>query len=700
MQTLLVILLLLAFVSGAPLFTVMLGGASLGALSLVDGQRGFDGNFDGMVASMFGVGTGEQAAVLSTLPLFIYAGYLLAESKSGDRLVRVGNAALGWMPGGLAIVAILTSALYTVFTGGSGVTIIALGGVLLPGLVKQGYPERFSLGLIAGTGAVGLLFPPAVPLFIFGTIFGLTNLDPENFSSARFIFAGIVPGLVVLTMLSIVAVAVAIQKKLPRTKFSIKELWVSFIKALPELAIPFAVIVGLAQGFALSEVAALTVLYVVILEVGILRQLKAIQLWTISREAMAMVGAIFIIIFASTVMTNYLTTAKVPEHLVAWTQAHVHSKWVFLLALNVILLIVGTIMDVFSAIVIIVPLIAPIAMRYGVSPYHLGVIFLLNLEVGYLHPPVGLNLFITSVKFNKPIVEVMWATVPFLVTMLVSLMIITYVPSLTVVPEAERRGNASNLVAMMHEAAESARSVKSVDLVAADGTPLLNKAGQPAKRLLADCDVIANEGDKEKCKQLFFDVSACRSAPATAAAPPADATGSAGSDSTVGEAAGSGSAGSGSAVVEAGSAGSGSAVIEAAGSAGSGSAVVEAAGSGSGGSGSAVVEVPPAAVSPVLACERKAIAAWVDTNLETLDIQLIDSVELVNAEGEPVTNASGPVTKKLSECDKLSGLAQEGCRDLFINVTRCKLNPPEGQSEEDCRKEKIGTWVTDNTETP
>ncbi len=667
MQTLLVILLLIAFVSGAPLFTIMLGGAGLGALSLVDAQRGFDANFDGMIASMFGVGTGEQAAVLATLPLFIYAGYLLADSKSGDRLVRVGNAALGWMPGGLAIVAILTSALYTVFTGGSGVTIIALGGVLLPGLVKQGYPERFSLGLIAGTGAVGLLFPPAVPLFIFGTIFGLTNLDPENFSSSRFIFAGIVPGLVVLTMLSFVAVSVAIVKKLPRTKFNISELAVSFAKALPELIIPFAVIVGLAKGFALSEVAALTVLYVSLLEVVVLRQLKAKQLWTISREAMAMVGAIFIIIFASTVMTNYLTTAKVPEHLVAWTQAHVHSKWVFLLALNLMLLVVGTIMDVFSAIVIVVPLIAPIAMRYGVSPYHLGVIFLLNLEVGYLHPPVGLNLFITSVKFRKPIVEVMWATMPFLITMLVSLLLITYIPALTVVPEAERRGSAGNLVAMMHEAAESARSVKSVDLVAADGTPLLNRAGQQAKRLLSDCDAVHNENDKEKCKSLFFDVSDCRTSAAAAAVPVPEADPATGSADAAGSAAGSAAA-----------------PDTAVGSA-------EAAGS---------AEPPPAPTrSAAMLCEHLAIAAWVDANLDALDVQLIESVALVNAAGAAVTNAAGPITKKLSECAALTGMARDVCRELFVNVTRCKVNLPDGQTLQECTQDKISTWVTDTDET-
>lgn len=613
MQTLLIIVLLVAFISGAPLFTVMLGGAALGALSLANAQRSFDAEFDGAILSMFGVGTGEQASVLSTLPLFIFAGYLLAESKSGDRLVRFGNAVLGWMPGGLAIVAICTSALYTVFTGGSGVTIIALGGVLLPGLVKQGYPEKFSLGLIAGTGAVGLLFPPAVPLFIFGTIYGLTNLDPENWNSERFMFAGIAPGMLVLVMLSAVAVFVAVRRKLPTQKFSGKEFAQSFLAAAPELVIPFAVIVAIAKGFALSEVAALTVSYVIILEVFIVRQLRLVQLWTIAREAMAMVGAIFIIIFASTVMTNYLTTAKVPTALVEWTRAHVHSKWVFLLALNGILLLVGTIMDVFSAIVIVVPLIAPIAKAFGVDPYHLGIIFLLNLEVGYLHPPVGLNLFITSVKFQKPVVEVMWATMPFLGTMLASLLVITYVPAITIVPEPARRGTTNNFVTMVHDTAESVRSVKEVALVGNDGTALLTRAGQPAKRTLADCVALTNEGEREKCKGLFFDVTNCRT----------DAT--------------------------------------------------------------------------PQTCANTAIAAWVDENLENLDIQLVDTINLVDAEGKPVTDPkTGQSTKALAGCQGLTGMAKDACIEPFLQVSRCRFNTPSGQTAAECETERVSAWVSDN----
>jgi tripartite ATP-independent transporter DctM subunit len=268
MMTLLIILLALAFISGSPLFTIMLGAAALGAISL---PREFSSEFDGMVEHMLNVGLGDQVQVMSTIPLFIYAGYLLAESGTADRLVRFANAALGWVPGGLAIVTIGTCALFTVFTGASGVTIIALGGVLMPALVRQGYPERFSMGLIAGTGSVGLLFPPALPLFIYGTVYGLTNLDPEIWDTRRFLFAGIVPGIVLVSMLSAVAVTVAVAKKLPRQKFNLRELGTSLALAFPELCIPFGVIIGLAIGFDLPQVAALTVVYTIVLEIGVSR---------------------------------------------------------------------------------------------------------------------------------------------------------------------------------------------------------------------------------------------------------------------------------------------------------------------------------------------------------------------------------------------------------------------------------------------
>jgi len=622
-----VMLLMIAFVCGAPLYTIMLGAAALGALSL---DRSFNAEFDGMVEHILNVGLGDQVQVMSTIPLFIYAGYLLAESGTADRLVRFANALLGWIPGGLAIVTIGTCALFTVFTGASGVTIIALGGVLMPALVRVGYPERFSVGLIAGTGSVGLLFPPALPLFIYGTVYGLTNLDPEIWDTRRFLFAGIVPGIVLVGMLSAVAVAVAVWKKLPRQKFEAGELVKSFGLALPELFVPFGVILALASGIGLPEVAALTVLYTVVLEVGVARVLGKLGvdwgtpldprvLWTTTREAMAMVGAIFIIIFASTALTNFMVTADVPQHLVNWTLEHVESKIVFLLAINVMLLVVGTIMDIFSAIVVVLPLIAPIAKAYGIDPYHLGVIFLLNLEVGYLHPPVGINLFITSVKFQRPITEVMWATVPFLVTMIVALMVVTYVPSLTVVPEPERTGTVNNLVIMVHTAAEEGRAVKEVTIVDAAGNPLPGPDGKPIVKHLADCAEIEDVPHKDACQTLFFDVSDCKTA----------------EDPTT--------------------------------------------------------------------CANKAIAAWTVSNLngDILDqskaIILVEDVPLVTEAGEPVKDKAGKqIVKHRAECKKLEGSYQETCRELFINVSSCKINPPEDGDVDACITDAIGTWVDAN----
>jgi tripartite ATP-independent transporter DctM subunit len=379
------------------------------------------------------------------------------------------------------------------------------------------------MGLIAGTGSVGLLLPPALPLFIYGTVYGLTNLEPGS-GTRRFLFAGIVPGIVLVSMLSAVAVTVAIAKKLPRQKLNLRELGVSFALAFPELCIPFGVIIGLAIGFDLPQVAALTVVYTIVLEVGVSRLLgrlgvawgKPLEprvLWTTSREAMAMVGAIFIIIFASTALTNFMVTAEVPRKLVAWTQAHVESRIVFLLAINVILLIVGTVMDIFSAIVVVLPLIGPIAKAYGIDPYHLGVIFLLNLEVGYLHPPVGLNLFITSVKFQRPITEVMWATIPFLVTMIVALLTVTTSP-LTVVPEAGARPRPTGLVVRsLHAGGGRSRAVTGdITLVDAAGTVTKDAKGQPMVRHISECAAITNEA-RGRARGLFFDVSACKAAP-------------------------------------------------------------------------------------------------------------------------------------------------------------------------------------------
>lgn len=511
-MTLLVIGLLVLFLAGAPLFAVMIGSAALGALTL---PRSFAAEFGGSMQTFFSLGTNEQAQIFSTIPLFIYAGYLMAAAHTADRLVRFANALLGWMPGGLAIVTILASAIFTTFTGASGVTIVALGGLLMPALVKHKYPQRFSLGLVAGTGSCGLLLPPALPLFVFGAIYGINKdlATKWEWDTQRFLFAGVVPGAVLLVSLASIAVWVALRHRLPRQRFDARELGRAALVALPELVLPFGVITLLASGVSIAQVAALTVVYLAALELFVFRDVAPRTLWRISTESMALSGTIFLVVFTSAVFTNFLVTAKVPATIVEWTTAHVDSRYLFLLMLNGLLLVVGMMMDVFSAIVIVLPLIAAVADRYGVNPYHLGVIFLLNLEIGYLTPPVGLNLFITSFKFRVPVIDVVRAVIPFIVAMLVSLLLVTYVPALTVVPEAERRGTAGALAQLVAEQATEARAVREVALLRGDGSPVLDEAKRPIVKRLDDCARSKSEAERETCTSLFVDVTACRTAP-------------------------------------------------------------------------------------------------------------------------------------------------------------------------------------------
>ena len=504
MLTIGIIVGLVLLVLGVPIFAVFL---LLLGFGVMDSPRAFTDEFGGGIQSLFALGTGPvHAPILSTIPLFILTGFLMAESRTADRVVRVAQAALGWLPGGLAVCTIFTCAIFTTFTGASGVTIVALGGLLMPSLLKQKYPERFSLGLLAGTGSVGLLFPPAVPLFVYGTIYGLAaqsmaatqagELKRVDFSTDRFALSGIVPGLVLIGMLSIYVIAVAIKNKVPRQRFDIAELGRAFVIALPEIVIPFLVILGLAKGLLLPQLASMCVLYVLVIETLLYRDLKLGKFWKVIGASMALAGAIFAIILCAQAFTNLLVTAQVPQKIVEFISEHFEAKWSFLLALNVMLLIVGMVMDIFSAIVVVVPLIAPAAIKMGIDPFHLGVIFLLNLEVGYLHPPVGLNLFITSFTFKKPILEVTIAAIPYLLIMIVALLVVTYVPSLTVVPPAERRGRISEMQRQVHVAYQELSAVQEIALP--DGKTMK----------LADCD--KDPAQREDCKGLFLDITDCR----------------------------------------------------------------------------------------------------------------------------------------------------------------------------------------------
>jgi tripartite ATP-independent transporter DctM subunit len=405
---------------GAPLFAVFGMVASAG---LRFGE-GADPDVIAAIASdMYGNLT--RTPVMSTIPLFTFAGYLLAESKGPQRIVALARACFGWMPGGLALVTLITSAYFTSFTGGSGVTIIAVGGLLYPILREEGYSEKFSLGLVTCSGSVGLLFPPSLPIVLFGTV-GRVDID-------RLFLAGLAPGGLILLLLGSYCVYIGVRDKIPTRPFNFEATRKAIWDAKWELPLlPVLMYLFYTGKLSVAETAAFTALYVFVVECLILRDVSLTKdLPRIIKESMTLVGAIFVIICVSWGFNNYLADAQVPEKLLHFMQRGISSQITFLLVLNVFLLIIGSLKDVYSAILVVVPLIMPMAKQFGVNPVHLGIIFLANLEIGYLLPPVGMNLVIASFRFKRPIVELYQATTPFIILSLAALGIITYVPALT-----------------------------------------------------------------------------------------------------------------------------------------------------------------------------------------------------------------------------------------------------------------------------
>jgi len=408
-------LLILMALLGAPVFIVVSAFAMLGFYAA-------DIPFAALVVDTYNKFANNP--VLYTIPLFTFAGFILAESRASVRIVNFSRAILGWLPGGFAIVALAACCFFTAFTGASGVTIIALGGLLYPALISERYPERFSLGLLTSSGSLGLLFPPSLPLIIFAVI--------AETSVNQLFVAGLMPGLLLIVLLSVYSVVTGSLAAVPRQKISGREVVKTAYAAKWELLIPVIVIVGIFGGYVtLGEVAALIVFYSLIVEVLIHREIKLNHMPVIMNQSMVLVGGILIILGSALALTNYLIDAQVPMQILETMQSWISSKWVFLIGLNVFLLIVGCLMDIYSALLVVVPLILPIAISYDIHPIHLGIIFLTNLEIGYSTPPVGMNLFISCFRFNKSVLSLYRAAIPFLLILLVGLIIITYVPELS-----------------------------------------------------------------------------------------------------------------------------------------------------------------------------------------------------------------------------------------------------------------------------
>lgn len=416
------VLLLLALL-GAPLFSII-------AASAMANFSGADIDLSVLAIEIYRL---AEMPALIALPLFTFAGYLLGESKAPQRLVQITDALLGWMPAGLAIVSLAACAFFTAFTGASGVTIIALGALLYPALKQAGYPENFNLGLITTSGSLGLLFAPSLPLILYGIIVQQMNLSTSVTIDDMFL-AGILPGLLMLLLLISWALYVNRNVVKPLDKFSWSKVKAALRASAWEIPMPFIVLGGIYTGyFAVSEAAAVTVMYVLIVEVFIHKEVSFKHLPIVMRDSMILVGAILLILGVSLASTNYVIDAEIPTKLFNLIKEYVTSKLTFLILLNIFLLILGALLDIFSALVLMIPLLLPIALAYGIDPVHLGIIFLANMQLGYFTPPVGMNLFIASHRFNKPVMQLYKATLPFFFILLFAVLIITYSPSLSLV---------------------------------------------------------------------------------------------------------------------------------------------------------------------------------------------------------------------------------------------------------------------------
>ena len=408
------VVVIAAAIAGTPLFAILGGGAALLFMH------------DGVTPATILIETYSLSVspTLAAIPLFTLAGFLLAEGKASERLLRVFRAFFGWIPGGTAVVCAVLCSFFTVFTGGSGVTILALGGVLFPALIKDGYREKFALGLLTASGSLGLLLPPALPLILYAVVAQIPIED--------IFIGGILPGILLTSMVAAWGVREGVVSGAGRYPFRASEALAATWQAKWELAMPALVLVAMFSGLATAvEASAITALYALVVQAFIHRDLSWRDLLRAFSECVTVIGGVLIILGVAVGLTNYLVGAQVPATLLEWARGNITSKWMFLLVLNVFLLAVGWLMEIFAAIVVVVPLIVPLGAAFGIHPVHLGIIFIANLELGFLTPLVGLNIFLAAYRFKCPVLDVCVAALPMMAILGIGVLVITYVPWLT-----------------------------------------------------------------------------------------------------------------------------------------------------------------------------------------------------------------------------------------------------------------------------
>ncbi len=417
LATVLLLVVAAAFLLGVPVFVGMAG------VAMVLFFR--EGGADAIAAVPTATFNLVSSATLPAIPLLTAAGYVLAEGGAARRLVRAYKGIFGWMPGGIAVMATFVCALFTTFTGASGVTILALGGLLLPSLLEDGYPEDFSVGLVTAAGSLGLLFPPSLPVILYGVV--------AQAPIEHLFLGGLLPGLLMIVLVAAYGVRVGIRARAPRTPLRPREAISALWDAKWDLGLPTLVVVAVASGFAtVVEAAALAAAYAIVVELVIFRSIHPLRdLPRVLVHASMLVGSVLILLGTALGVTSWFVDAEIPTRLVAWMTAHVRSPALFLLMLNAVLLVLGSVLEIYSAIVVLAPLVAPLGEAYGIEPIHLGVVFLANLELGFLFPPMGLNLFLSASRFRKPLPWVYRKSLPFLLIMSAGVLAITYLPFMT-----------------------------------------------------------------------------------------------------------------------------------------------------------------------------------------------------------------------------------------------------------------------------
>jgi tripartite ATP-independent transporter DctM subunit len=414
------VLVLVALVLGTPVFVAM------AALALFFFFR------DGLPVTAVSAEVYRliSSPTLPAIPFLTACGYVLAESNASLRLLRFFKSLLGWMPGGLAVIVIAVCALFTTFTGGSGITVIAIGGLVLPMLLAEGYPEGFSIGLVTAAGSLGLLFPPSLPVILYSVVAGTRE---QNVPAGSLYLAGVAPGALMIAMVAAYAVRKGLTLRIPRQSFSPEEVLRSFWEAKWELAIPvFVVVLFLTGKASLVETAAAAFVFAMFVETVVTRDLHVFRTLPAALvKSSVLTGAVLILLSSAMGITSYIVDAQIPDAAATWVRSHIDTQWLFLLTLNGLLLVVGSVVEIYAAIVVLAPLVVPIAAAFGVHPVHLGIVFLANLEAGFLMPPMGLNLFLSSSRFGKPLTSVTRYAFPFLLIMAAAVLLITYVPDLS-----------------------------------------------------------------------------------------------------------------------------------------------------------------------------------------------------------------------------------------------------------------------------